>query len=146
MKKILKAILVLLTILCFSVCASAETFYTPIATRTAETAEPLTVGEDGLVRDPSGMIYGATKAYDDWLARMHAQGYATNAVAYRPLSVVEGLVYSDVNGALVGSLNGMHSTAELGDESIDIPVVCAAMVISLGIALLAGSRRRILGK
>ena len=142
MKKTLKTLVALFLILCLFPAALAETFYTPIALRTAETTEPLTVGEDGLVRDPSGKVYGATKAYDEWVRRMQAQGFATNSVAYRPLSVVDGNVYSDVNGALIGRLTGIASTAELGDSPVGVSAIIAAAAVALSAAIVAGRRRR----
>jgi len=142
MKKTLKTLVALFLILCLFPGALAETFYTPIALRTAETTEPLTVGEDGLVRDPSGRVYGATKAYDEWVRRMQAQGYATTSVAYRPLTVVDGNVYSDVNGALVGMLSGVVRTAELGDSSVGSVAIAALAAAALGCMAYAGKRRR----
>ena len=128
MKKTLSAILVLFLMIgaCCSACAQTV----------------LIVGEDGLVRDSSGMVYGATKSYDDWLARMHAQGKATNAIAYRPLSVVDGYVYSDVTGERIGVLSETFRTAELGDSSVGISGVCVAAGISFATLMLTRNRRR----
>lgn len=105
----------------------------------AETSAPtLTVGQDGVVRDASGQIYGATKAHDAWIQQQHAQGLSTNAVAYRPLTVRNGAIYSDQTGEIIGYVSDF--VGKLGDSSPSTSALfaCAAALCALSV----GCRKR----
>lgn len=156
MKKTLTRILVLGLLLCaFSAHAESETYtgmpshaesetYAGMPSQAAsetyaETSAPtLTVGQDGIVRNASGQIYGATKAYDAWIQQQHAQELSTNAVAYRPLTVRNGAIYSDQTGELIGFVSDF--VGKLGDSSPNTSALfaCAAALCALSV----GCRKR----
>lgn len=124
MKKTLVLIGILTLVLgLFSALAESET---PNLTRSG-----YTVAENGIVRDASGQIVGATEEYDAWVERQHAQGLSTNAVAYRPLTIQNGEVYDAQSGAQIGTTAAY--VGQLGDSSPStfLLFACAAAFLTL---------------
>lgn len=130
MKKVLTMVLGMLVVLC-SFCALAETDWTAL--------ERLTVGEDGLVRDLSGTVVGATPAHGEWVERMHAQGITTTLVSYRPLTVRDGIVYEDRTGNAIGF--AADYVGRLGDSPVSTAVICVLAAASLAGVLGARKKR-----
>ena len=142
MKKTLVLILVILGLIG---CSAASAEMQHMALTSIETWDTLTEGEDGLVRDPQGIVYGATKARDAWIEKMHNQGYSATAVAYRPLTIRSGVVRSDVTGLIIGYTTGYAGyVGELGDSWTETAAAGALGALALGGMIAAERKRRCL--